>query len=161
SEQKERGQQMIESAASVHDRDDVSRREREGLVERKLEVGRVLGGWMAHNASAASLSVCKRARGDRVQIADHRLGLEGEPKRAGRTRPSAARAGAPRRGGALPGGRGPPPATTTTISSPTAPFLRWHYPDQVLRVGGARWPPSQPGCPELPYARGIVPPDHF
>jgi GABA permease len=29
-------------------------------------------------------------------------------------------------------------------------FLRWHYPDQVLRVGGALRPPSQPGCPELP-----------
>jgi hypothetical protein len=39
--------------------------------------------------------------------------------------------------------------------------LRWNYPGQVLRVGGALRPPSQPGCPELPYAFPIVAPESF
>ena len=44
-----------------------------------------------------------------------------------------------------------PPDTTTTISSNT-PFLRWHYPDQVLRVGGALSRPLSPVVPELPVS---------
>ena len=55
--------------------------------------------------------------------------------------------------GRLRSGRLTPPATTTTTSSDMR-FLRWYYPDQVLRVGGALQPPSQPGCPELPIRSG-------
>jgi uracil-DNA glycosylase len=40
-------------------------------------------------------------------------------------------------------------------------FLRWHYPDQVPRVGGALSRPLSPVAPSSPYAPGIVAPERL
>ena len=54
------------------------------------------------------------------------------------------------------GSGGPPPAITTTTFSTIRTFLRWNYPGQVPRVGGALVRPLSPAVRAPRYDRRIV-----
>ena len=81
----------------------------------------------------------------RVEISDQEVDLEPERQRVGRghrRRRSTVRASGTVRAG-------PGPDATTTTSGLDHAFLRWHYPGQVQRVGGALAALSA-RLPELP-----------
>jgi hypothetical protein len=129
-------------------------------VERELEVGRVLLDRMSFDARAGPHRLVYRSRRDRVKVSDQQVDPETECPRV--LEPSVGRDHAcveRDREHSLRGGRAP--AGDHDHDFVRHDFLRWNYPDQVLRVGGALRPPSQPGCPELPYAAPIVAPEAF
>ena len=101
-------------------------------------------GGVAHDAGAGGLGSGERVGRHRVEVADHDVDVE--PERGGAVEPAVGcddgRACGHRDGGARPRG------DDDDVRLDHA-FLRWHYPGQVLRVGGASAALSA-RSPELP-----------
>ena len=153
-EQEQRREQVVEPAAVAARGRGCARAERDRGVERELEIGRVLLRRVTLDAYAGGLRDRDGLGRGRVEVAD-REGRRRDRARArarapGRRRRRARRAGR-REAGARAGGS-PPDDDHDDLFRHA--FLRWHYPDQVLRVGGALSPPSQPGCPSSPLRPG-------
>ena len=131
-EQEERRCEVIEAAARARDHEDAACPEREGFVEGQLEVRGVLRDGMPDYPPAGRLGPGERGRGDGVEIADEDVDLEAE-------RGSAIEAAVGRDHGASVGHGdvGARPRCDDHDVRLDHAFLRWHYPGQVLRVGGA------------------------
>ena len=84
------------------------------------------------------------------RVLDARVGRDGRSPSSGSRAAIAASTGSP------------PANTSATLAGGRLhhPSLRRNYPVQVPRVGGAAtrsaWPPSQPGCPELPIGSNPI-----
>ena len=132
-QEQEQAEQMVEAPCRARDDQHAARTERGGLVERELEIGCVLRGRVPHDARAGRLGGGERLWRHRVQVADDDVHVEAER--------SGAQQAAVRRDDALrvreASTRAPPPRRRPRHRDQSRPFLRWHYPDQVLRVGGA------------------------
>ena len=126
-------------------------------VERELEIGRVLrGGWRSISYAGCLGDRDRLGRG-RVEVADGDRDLEAERERVfepvvGGDHQRAERDGECRaRGGGL-------SACDHDHDLFRHAFLRWHYPDQVLRVGGALAALSARLARAPRYVRTIVAP---
>ena len=139
---------MVEAAAGARDDEDAPPPECERLVERQLEIGRVLPGRVRDDAGPGRAGGGECFGRDRVEIADHDVDLEPERERAIETAVGGddGRCRGHRDDGARPRG------DDHDIRLDHA-FLRWHYPGQVLRVGGASAALSA-RSPELPGSLG-------
>ena len=146
---------MVESAAAACENEDARRAHRGGEVERELEIGRVLLVGMSLDADAGGLGHGDGFGRGRVEVAHRHRHLE--PEREGVLEPLVGRddGRAERRR-----------QRRTRIRRLSArhhhddlfrhAFLRWHYPDQVLRVGGASVRPLSPAARAPRYVSAIV-----
>ena len=144
SELEERGEQMVETAARARDDEHAPGAERDRLVQGELEVGRVLRDRMPHDPRAGPLRRGDGRLGRRVEIADHDVDVEPERE--------CALEAAVRRDDRRVAGHGDRRARSRCDDHDIRldhAFLRWHYPGQVLRVGGALATLSA-RLPELP-----------
>ena len=146
---------VIETAAVPRKNEDALRAHRGGQVECELEVGRVLVVRMALHAGAGGLGdgdgLCRGG----VEVAHGHRHLE--PEREGMLEPLV---------GCDDGHAERRRQCRTRIRRLSArhhhhdlfrhAFLRWHYPDQVLRVGGASVRPLSPAARAPRYVSAIV-----
>ena len=131
-EQEERRDEVIETAAAARDDEHPLRPQGDRLVQGELEVGRVLRLGVTDHPRPRGFGRGERFRVDRVEVADHDVDRARAPRRA--------RGRRPRRPRCRPRGRRPPALLRRRLPrrrDRSRAFLRWHYPDQVLRVGGA------------------------
>ena len=144
---------MVEPAAVARQHEDAPRLHRGRRVERELEIRRVLFLRMALDADARALRDRDGLRRGRVEVSDRQCDVEAERERVLEPLVRRHHGGADRRG-----------RSSTRIRRLSArhhhhdlfrhAFLRWHYPDQVLRVGGAFVRPLSPVCPSSPLRLG-------
>ena len=152
-QQEERREEVVEAAAGARDDEDAPRPERERLVERELEVGRVLRGRVRDDAGAGA-SAAASAPGE-TESRSPTTTSTSSPSESARSSPPSAAITVGVAGRLDDGAR--PRGDDDDIRLVHA-FLRWHYPGQVLRVGGASAALSA-RSPELPGSlRGIL--DH-
>ena len=150
-EQQDRAEQVVEPAAGAADDEDPRGLERDGSVERELEIGRVLGGRVPLDDRSRRFGGREPGGRDRVEIADRTI--DAEPEREPTVDACVCRdhIGAARAARARLQGRDALRQRRRRSRLPRA-YLRWHYPDQVLRVGGASSHPLSPVVPELPVS---------
>ena len=146
-EQERDAEQVVEPPAVRADHDDARRLEGEGGVECELEIRGVLCRRVPLDPRAGCLRGREPRGRDRVEVADREIDAQSERECAVDASVRGDHRGA---GGQPRHRRASSPGDDDHVRRTHALFLRWHYPDQVVRVGGAQSPPSQPGCPELP-----------
>jgi uracil-DNA glycosylase len=151
---------VVEPVSLACEDDDARRREGERLLERELEVGCVLGCRVPYDPHASRLGGVHECRGSRVEVADRDRDVQ--PERDSVLEPAVGgdHGGAGRHGEGCPRARGLA-ACDNHYDSLRHAFLRWHYPGQVLRVGGAVAALSARLARAPRYAGSIVAPGAF
>ena len=131
-------------------------------MQRELEVALALLGGIAANLDATGDGGIERGRIGRVEVADDEVDVPPERQRVLDTRVGGDGedgVGQARRALGVDRLTAREDERHARFGRLHDPSLRRNYPVQVPRVGGAAtrtsaWPPSQPGCPELPTGRG-------